>query len=139
MQSRLSLFGKAAAAAALVFAALGSAQARDVYWSVGIDAAPGVSVGVGNHRPVVVHPQPVYVQPAPVVVAPAPVYGGPVYYSPPQVVYTQPRVVYPSHYAPVVVYPQHRYYYGGGHGHHKHHKHHWKEGRGHGHGGHHWR
>ena len=40
------------------------AQARDLNWSIGIDS-PGVSVGVSNHRPVVVYPQPVYVQPRP--------------------------------------------------------------------------
>lgn len=68
----------------------GAAQARDdVYWSVGIDAAPGVSIGVGNTRPVYVAPAPVYVAPAPVYVAPRPVviapqpvyYAAPVYYS----------------------------------------------------------
>jgi hypothetical protein len=69
------------------------AHARDnVQWSVGVQAAPGVSIGVGNVRPVYVAPAPVYVAPAPVyvapppvVVAPAPVYYGyapaPVYYS----------------------------------------------------------
>ena len=115
-----SLFHKALAVAALGLAAAGGAQARDVYWSVGIDAAPGVSVGVGNHRPVVVQPAPVYVTPPPVI------------YTQPQVVYTQPQVLYPNGYlAPVVVHqPQ---YYG-----HRHHGgHHW---RGHGgHGGDHWR
>ena len=67
-----SLFHKALAVAALGLAAAGGAQARDVYWSVGIDAAPGVSVGVGNHRPVIVQPAPVYVAPPPVVYAPPP-------------------------------------------------------------------
>lgn len=78
------------AAAAVMALAAGSAQARDVYWNVGIDAAPGVSIGVGNHRPVYVAPAPVYypapvyvaqpryyVQPAPVYYQPAPVYYGP--------------------------------------------------------------
>lgn len=92
--------------AALALATLaGAAQARDnVYWSIGIDAAPGVSVGVGNHRPVYVAPAPVYVAPAPIYVAPRPVYVAPPVY------YVQP--------APV--------YYGQGYGHHKHkrHKHH---------------
>ena len=44
---------KALAVAALGLAAAGTRAARgDVYWSVGVDAAPGVSVGVGNHAPV---------------------------------------------------------------------------------------
>lgn len=76
------------AAAALALAALGTAglaQARDnVYWNIGIDAAPGVTVGLGNVRPVVVAPAPVYVAPQPVYVAPRPVYvqQAPVYYVP---------------------------------------------------------
>jgi hypothetical protein len=68
-------------AIAFLVLAAGTAQARDnVFWSVGIDAAPGVSVGVGNARPViapppavVLAPQPVYVAPRPVVVRPQPV------------------------------------------------------------------
>lgn len=104
-------------AAGLMAAALGGAsvaQARDnVYWSLGVHAAPGVTVGVGNHRPVVVAP-PVYVQPAPVYVQPAPIYVPP------------PRVVYPQSYYVQPAYPV--YYQGGYHGgHHKHkHKHHHK-------------
>lgn len=101
----------AAWAAALALAAIGSAaQARDVYWSVGIDAAPGVTVGVGNHRPVYVAPPPVYIAPAPVYMAPRPVY-------------VQPQPVYYVQPAPV--------YYGGYYGHpgkhkrwHKKHRHH---------------
>jgi hypothetical protein len=86
-------------AAALLAAA--GAQARDnVYWSVGIEAAPGVTLGVGNTRPVVVAPAPIYMAPQPIYVAPqpvvvyprgyyvqpAPVYyaGGPVYYAKPK-------------------------------------------------------
>jgi hypothetical protein len=125
MQFR-SLFHKALAVAALGLAAAGGAQAKDVYWSVGIDAAPGVSVGVGNSRPVIVQPAPVYVAPPPVVYAP-----------PPQVVYAPPpQVVYPGYYAarPVVVQgPVYRAY--GGH----HHGHHWRAHGGHGHGGKHWK
>jgi hypothetical protein len=94
-----------AAMAALALVALGAAtgaQARDnVHWSVGIHAAPGVSVGFGNVPPLVaapvyVAPQPVYLAPQPVYVAPryvvrpAPVYG-PVYYGPPAVVYVKPK------------------------------------------------
>ena len=101
MQFTRSLFGKAAAAAALALAAAGSAQARDVFWSVGVQAAPGVSVGVANTRPV-------FVQQAPVVVVPQPVFAQPqIVYTQPQVVYTQPQVVYPAGFvgAPVVVQP----------------------------------
>jgi hypothetical protein len=72
-----------------------SAQARDVYWSVGINAPiqPGVSVGTvisnapGYLPAPVVYAEPVYV-PAPVYVRPAPV----VYL--PQPVYVPQRVVY---------------------------------------------
>jgi hypothetical protein len=80
-----------AAACLVALAAVGTAaQARDnVYWSLGVEAAPGVSLGVGNVRPVYVAPpvyiapQPIYVAPRPVVIAPAPVYyarPAPVYY-----------------------------------------------------------
>ena len=115
------LFHKVLAVAALGLAAAGGAQARDVYWSVGIDAAPGVSVGVGNSRPVIVQPAPVYVPP-PVIYAP-----------PPQVVYAPPpQVVYPGYYAarPVIVQgPVYRAY--GGH----YHGQHWRAHGGRGHGG----
>ena len=82
-----------AATGVVALATVGTAaQARDnVFWSLGVQAAPGVSIGVGNTRPVYVAPAPVYVAPAPVyvappvVVTPAPVYYGygpaPVYYS----------------------------------------------------------
>ena len=117
-----TLFHKALAVAALGLAAAGGAQAKDVYWSVGVDAAPGVSVGVGNTRPVIVQPAPVYVPP-PVIYAP-----------PPQVVYAPPpQVVYPGYYAarPVVVQgPVYRAY--GGH----YHGGHWRAHGGHGHGKH---
>lgn len=80
-----------AAAGLVALAAVGTAaQARDnVYWSLGVEAAPGVSLGVGNVRPVYVAPpvyiapQPIYVAPRPLVIAPAPVYyarPAPVYY-----------------------------------------------------------
>ena len=64
-----------AATGVVALAAVGTAaQARDnVYWSLGVQAAPGVSLGVGNVRPVYVAPAPVYVAPAPVYLAPAPV------------------------------------------------------------------
>ena len=76
-----------AATGLLALVAVGSsAHARsNVFWSVGVQAAPGVSIGVGNAAPVYVAPAPVYVAPPPVVVSPAPVYYGyrpaPVYYS----------------------------------------------------------
>ncbi|HVZ46357.1 MAG TPA: hypothetical protein VHA82_21305 [Ramlibacter sp.] len=73
--------------------AIGAAQAAGhVYWSVGMAAAPGVTIGLGNAAPVVVAPAPVYVAP---VYAPAPVYAtAPVVY---ESVYWQPRrVYYPS-------------------------------------------
>ena len=80
-----------AAAGLVALAAVGTAaQARDnVYWSLGVEAAPGVSIGVGNVRPVYaappvyIAPQPIYVAPRPVVITPAPVYyarPAPVYY-----------------------------------------------------------
>lgn len=93
-------FARTFAAAGLVaLATAGSvAQARDnVYWSVGIDAAPGVSIGVGNTRPVYVAPAPVYVAPAPVYVRPAPVYyAEPVYVRPAPVYYAEPVYVRPG-------------------------------------------
>jgi hypothetical protein len=101
------------AAAALVALAAGAAQARDnVTWSVGIDAAPGVSIGATNARPVLVAPAPVIVAPQPVYVAPRPVY-----VAPRPVVLVEPEPVY-------VVPGKHK-------GWKKHHRHH---GHGHGHG-----
>lgn len=91
--------------------AAGSANAGDVYWSVGI-SSPGVGTVISNAPPA-----PVYMAPAPVVYAPPPV----VYAPPPRViyrpvpVYTAPRVVYQP--VPVVVR-------GGGHGYYRHHRHH---------------
>lgn len=80
----------------------GMAQARDLNWSIGIDS-PGVSVGVSNHRPMVVYPQPVYVHPQPV------------YQVRPMPGYVQPVVVYP--YPPVVVYGPPGYKHKHRHGH----------------------
>lgn len=95
MQRKLS--PPLAAIAFVALAAAGSAaQARDnVYWSVGVDAAPGVTLGVSNTRPVVVAPAPIYVAPQPVYVAPQPVYVAPrpVYVSRP-VVLVEPAPVY---------------------------------------------
>jgi hypothetical protein len=99
----------AAAGAVALLAAGSAAQARDVFWSVGVNAAPGVAIGFGN-APVYVAPQPVYVAPQPVYVAPRPVVlaPAPVYYAPP----------------PVAIYygPGYRVRHGHGHGHgHRHH------------------
>ena len=92
------------AAAALAVLASTPARASDVPWSVGVHAAPGVTIGATNARPY-------YVQPAPVYVAPQPVYVAPPAY------YVRPVPVYPA-----------GYYYGPApRGHWKHHKH----GRGH--------
>jgi hypothetical protein len=125
-----------AAAVALGLAALGAAgaaQARDhVSWSVGINAAPGVSVGVGNVRPMYVQPAPVYVQPQPVYVQPQAVYVQPqTIYSVPQVQYTQPQVVYPAGaivQQPVYVQRVAPIYYRGGYDHHhgRGHSRHWR-------------
>lgn len=71
------------AVGALALAAVGmasSAQAGDVFWSVGVNS-PGLQVGVANGAPMLMVQQPVYAQPYPV-------------YSEPRVVYRQPRVVY---------------------------------------------
>ena len=90
------------------------AQAREVYWSVGV-ASPGVTLGVSNappvlqHRPVVaLLPQVYYSQP-PVYYGQPPVYYSqpPVYYSPPRLVYGAPQVVYVQ---PQVVYQPQPYY-----------------------------
>lgn len=114
---KLKLSHLIAAAAALLAVATGSAQARDVHWNVGIQAAPGVTVGIGNSRPMYVAPAPVYVAPAPVYVAPR-VYSAPRYYvQPAPVYYAQPAPVY---YAPPV-YLDHGH--GRGHRHHRHHGH----------------
>lgn len=82
------------ASGALAVAALGaagSAEARDVVWSVGV-GAPGAQVIVGN---------------APVYMAPPIVVHAPTYYAPPPVYY-QPRPIYyqprPIYYQPQPVY-----------------------------------
>ena len=82
MKYNRSVYAKAGAIA-LALAAAGTAsvaQARDnVFWSVGIQAAPGIALGVGN-APGYVQPAPVYYAPAPVYYAPEPVYYGPPVY-----------------------------------------------------------
>ena len=61
----MKLIRPLATAAFVALAALGSAaQAGDnVFFSLGVEAAPGVTLGVTNARPVVVTPAPVYVAP----------------------------------------------------------------------------
>lgn len=62
--------------------ALGAAgaQAADVYWSLGVQPAPGVVLGASNVAPVYVAPAPVVAYPAPVVVYPAPRFVAPPVY-----------------------------------------------------------
>jgi hypothetical protein len=98
---KLKLSRPLAAAAVVALAAMGSAaQARDnVVWSLGVQAAPGVTLGVGNVRPVVVAPAPVYLAPQPVYVQPAPVFMAPrpVMVAPAPVIYEETYVVRPGH------------------------------------------
>lgn len=93
--------GRRWAAVALLAAAAGSAHAGDLVWSVGIHQ-PGVSVHVGNARPVVVAP-PVVVMPPAVVTWPAPA----VVTAPPVWVGTAPVVVIDK--------PRHRHHHHHGH------------------------
>lgn len=145
-RSSSSFLAKAAAVALGLagLAAAGAAQARDnVHWSVGINAAPGVTVGLGNSRPVYaqqpvyvqqqpvyVQQQPVYVQQQPVYVQPQPVFVPQTIYSVPPVQYTQPQVIYPSgaYVQPVVVqrYPLRRQGWDDHHGHDRGHERHWR-------------
>jgi PXPV repeat (3 copies) len=111
-------FYATAAAGALALAALGTttaAQAKDVFWSVGI-SSPGVQLGFAN-APVVQHyPQPVYVAPQPVYVQPAPIYYRPApVYVQPAPIYYRPAPVYGIGYA--VPAPVFRPGYGHGHRH----------------------
>jgi hypothetical protein len=110
MKFSSSFYGKAAAVA-VALAAAGTAtvaQARsNVYFSVGANVAPGVTLGVSNgYYPGPVYYQPpVYVRPAPVYYyEPAPVYynAAPVYYAPP--VYVRPRHWRHGHHRPAVQY-----------------------------------
>jgi hypothetical protein len=104
--------------------AAGSAQARDVTWSVGI-GAPGAQVIVGNAPvyvapPVVVHAPRYYRAPERVYYgrSPAPVYyGAPVVVAPPG--YYQPRSIY---YGPPAHFHGHRHGRGHGHKHHRRHR-----------------
>lgn len=115
MKLSSSIYRKAAAMV-LALAAAGTAsvaQARsDVYFSVGANIAPGVTLGVSNapgyYAPGYYAPRyyaPAYYPPSYY----APVYAPPVYYRPAPVYYAPPRVVYS---APVYVRPA-PVYYGG--------------------------
>ena len=98
-------------AATLVVAAAG-AQARDVYWSVGINAPlqPGVTIGTVISNAPAYRPAPVYYEPAQIYYPAAPVvYAEPVYYRPAPVFVRPAPVVYlpRPYYAPRrVVYAQ---------------------------------
>jgi hypothetical protein len=108
-----SAFVKAAAAAGVALATLGTASVAhaggNVAFSIGANIAPGVTLGISNApyyaAPAYYPPAPVYYQPAPIYYQPAPVYYQPAVYVAPRVVYARP-------------------FYGYGHG----------GGRGHGHG-----
>lgn len=103
-----SVFVKAVAIAGVALGALGTAsvaQARsDLFFSIGANIAPGVTLGASNARPY--YQQPVYLQPAPVYYQPAPIYyqPAPVYYEPAPVYYQPAPVHYPSTYVTQPVY-----------------------------------
>ena len=87
-----TVFVKAAAAAGIALAALGTAsvaQARsNVFFSIGANVAPGVTLGVSNAP---YYPATTYYAPAPVYYQPAPVYYQPAVYVAPRVVtYVRP-------------------------------------------------
>jgi hypothetical protein len=113
MKINRTAFVKAAAVAGVALAALGTAsvaQARsDVFFSIGANVAPGVSLGVSNVRPY--YQAPVYVQSAPVYYQPAPVYyqPAPVYYEPTPVYY-QPSVYVTPSYGVTYVRPGYRHH-----------------------------
>ncbi len=106
-QGRLYRLAAAAVVGASALVAGGAAQARDVFWSVGV-GSPGVQVNASN-APQLLYPRPVVVVPQPVYYTqPAVVYQPPqVVYQPPQVVYGPPVVVYGP---PAVVYAPATYY-----------------------------
>jgi len=108
------LFRRLATVAFVALAAAGgTAQARDnINWSVGIEAAPGVAVGVSNTRPVIVAPQPVYVAPQPVYVAPQPVI---VQRAQPVVVVEEPVYVVPGRHRGWHKHEHEREWHGHGH------------------------
>ena len=101
----LSAWAVAAGVAVLTWGSASTAQASDVYWSLGV-ATPGVVVGVGNGYSVYTTPQPRYYPPPPSAYFAPP---APVYYAPPPPVYYAPPA--PVYYAP----PAYNYYQGNGH------------------------
>ncbi len=111
MKPHRSVFAGAAALAVLVSLASAPALASDVTWSVGVHAAPGVTLGATNARPYYVQPAPVYVAPQPVYVQPPVQYYTPGYY-------VRPAPVYPIgyYYAPA---PRGHWKHGHRHGHHR--------------------
>lgn len=100
-------------AAVLAMAAAG-AQARDIYWSIGINAPiqPGVTVGTVISNAPAYRPAPVYYEPAPAYYEPAPAYYEParIYYPAAPVFYAEPIYYRPAQVferpARVVVLPQ---------------------------------
>ena len=90
----LSSLVVAASVALATLGMVGSAQAQDVFWSLGL-SSPGVRVGVSNALPMVVRPtyqpvyQPVYQESYPVYAAPQPV----VYMRPSPVYMAQPQYI----------------------------------------------
>lgn len=124
MKISRSAFVKAVAAAGVALAALGTAsvaQARsDVFFSVGANVAPGVTLGVSNapYYPAYVAP-PVYY--APSYYAPAPVY-----YQPAPVYYAPQPVYYPRTYVAPVYGVTYVRSWGGGHRHRGHDRHDWR-------------
>jgi hypothetical protein len=96
MKYSKSVYAKAAAVA-LALAAAGTATVAqaggNVFFSIGANVAPGVSVGVSNAAPM--YYPPVYVQPQPAVYYG---YAGPQVYVQPAVYYAPGRVYYaPGH------------------------------------------
>ena len=87
---KLCIRTKFLAASALALAAFGAASAAharsDVYFSFGVQAAPGVYL---EPAPVYVLPQPVYIQPRPVYQPPRAVYVPPAVYAAPTEIYVR--------------------------------------------------
>jgi hypothetical protein len=84
---------KSALVAATLVLATAGAQARDVFWSIGINAPihPGVSIGSVFSNAPVYQAGPAYYPPAPVV------YAAPAYYQPAPVVYLPQPYYAPQH------------------------------------------
>ena len=102
----LSAWAVAAGVAVLTWGSASTAQASDVYWSLGV-ATPGVVVGVGNGYSVYTTPQPRYYPPPPSAYFAPP---APVYYAPPAYNYYQGNGHY---YRPDYYQRYHRHHRGG--------------------------